>query len=84
MTSTPVLRHEEEYLTAAGPVRVMRSLYKDHTDEASRAIVPLELRIGVIEGFWTPLAAEHAAWVVSQMVPKLGAENANRFETGGA
>ncbi len=69
-----VLRHEEEYLTAAGPVRVMRSLYKDHTDEASRAIVPLELRIGIIEGFCTPLAAQQAVWVVSQMVPKLGEE----------
>jgi hypothetical protein len=43
-----VLRAEEEYLTAAGPVRVMRSLYKDHTDESARAIVPLELRIGII------------------------------------
>jgi hypothetical protein len=69
-----VLRAEEEYLTAAGPVRVMRSLYKDHTDEGARAIVPLELRIGIIEGFWTPLAAQQAAWVVSQMVPKLGEE----------
>jgi hypothetical protein len=69
-----VLRAEEEYLTAAGPVRVMRSLYKDHTDPGGRAIVPLELRIGVIEGFWTPLAAQQGAWVVSQMVPKLAEE----------
>jgi hypothetical protein len=69
-----VLRAEEEYLTAAGPVRVMRSLYKDHTDEGARAIVPLELCLGIIEGFWTPLAAQQAAWVVSQMVPKLGEE----------
>jgi hypothetical protein len=69
-----VLRAEEEYLTAAGPVRVMRSLYKDHTDPGARAIVPLELRIGIVEGFWTPLAAEQGAWVVSQMVPKLAEE----------
>lgn len=69
-----VLRAEEEYLTAAGPVRVMRSLYKDHTDPAARAIVPLELRIGIIEGFWTPLAGQQGAWVVSQMVPKLAEE----------
>jgi hypothetical protein len=69
-----VLRAEEEYLTAAGPVRVMRSLYKDHTDAGARSIVPLELRIGIIEGFWTPLAAQQGAWVVSQMVPKLGEE----------
>jgi hypothetical protein len=69
-----VLRAEEEYITAAGAVRVERTLYKDHTDEGSRAIVPLELRVGIVEGLWTPLAAQQAAWVVSQMVPKLGEE----------
>ena len=30
--------------------------------------------IGVVEGFWTPLAAKQAAWVVSQMVPRLAEE----------
>jgi hypothetical protein len=69
-----VLRAEQEYLTAAGTVTVMRSLYKDHSDEGSRAIVPLELRVGIVEGYWTPLAAQQAAWVVSQMVPKQGEE----------
>jgi hypothetical protein len=69
-----VLRCEETYMTAAGEVRVMRTLYKDRTDEAGRAIVPMELRLGVIEGFWTPEAAKQAAWVVSQMTPKLGEE----------
>lgn len=69
-----VLRAEEEYLTAAGTVRVERTLYKDHTDESARAIVPMELRVGIVEGFWTPVAARQAAWVVSQMVPRLGEE----------
>jgi hypothetical protein len=41
-----VLRCEQTYMTAAGPVRVLRTLYKDRTDEAERAIVPLELRLG--------------------------------------
>jgi hypothetical protein len=58
-----VLRREPEYLTAAGPVTVMRTLYMDHADEGSRAIVPLELRVGIVEGFWTPLAAQQRAWV---------------------
>ena len=69
-----VLRAEEEYLTAAGPVRVMRSLYKDHTDEGARAIVPLELRIGILEGFWTPLAAQLAKLVeAGKLVPLMDA-----------
>jgi hypothetical protein len=69
-----VLRSEAEYQTAAGKVRVNRTLYKDRADEQTRAVVPLELRLGLIEGHWTPLAAQEAIWVVAQMTPKLGKE----------
>lgn len=69
-----VLQSEAEYQTAAGKVRVRRTLYKDRLDEATRAAVPLELRLGLIEGHWTPLAAQEAIWVVAQMTPKLGQE----------
>jgi hypothetical protein len=69
-----VVRCEETYMTAAGDVRVLRTLYKDRTDEAGRAIVPMELRLGVAEGFWTPEAGKQAVWVVAQMTPKLGEE----------
>ena len=69
-----VLRAEETYMTAAGPVRVERTLYKDRTDEAERALVPMELKAGIVGGFWTPMAARQAAWVVSQMTPQIGEE----------
>lgn len=52
-----VLRAEETYMTSAGPVRVLRTLYKDHTDVRSRSISPMELRLGMVEGFWSPHAA---------------------------
>jgi hypothetical protein len=69
-----VLRCEQTYLTAAGAVQIHRTLYKDRTDEAERAIVPMDLRLGMVEGYWTPLAAKNAAWVVSQMTPQLAEE----------
>jgi hypothetical protein len=69
-----VLRAEETYMTAAGPVRVERALYKDRTDEAERAVVPMELNAGIVGGFWTPMAARQAAWVVSQMTPQTAEE----------
>jgi hypothetical protein len=69
-----VLRCEAMYFTGAGPVHVERTLYKDRTDEAGRAISPMELRLGVVEGRWTPLAAQQAAWVVAQMTPQLAEE----------
>lgn len=64
-----VVRCEDDYFTAAGPVRVMRSLYKDRTREDSVSICPMELRLGIVEARWTPQAAQLATWIVAQMVP---------------
>jgi hypothetical protein len=69
-----VVRCEETYFTAAGPVRVARTLYKDRTDDGGKAISPMDLRLGIVEGRWTPMAAEQAVWVVSQMTPQLAEE----------
>ncbi|HEX7680004.1 MAG TPA: hypothetical protein VF713_17880 [Thermoanaerobaculia bacterium] len=69
-----VLRDEETYMTAAGPVRVERALYKDRTDEGERAVVPMELNAGIVGGFWTPMAARQAAWVVAQLTPQMSEE----------
>lgn len=74
VTYRHVLRSFETYFTAAGPVRLERALFKDRTDEAGRSISPLELRLGIVEGRWTPMAAQQATWVVSQMTPELGEE----------
>ena len=38
------------------------------------AVCPLELRAGIIEGSWTPLAAKQATWVVAHLTPKEGEE----------
>jgi hypothetical protein len=69
-----VLRGEETYMTAAGAVRVERTLYKDRSGEAERAIVPTEMAAGIVAGFWTPMAARKAAWVVAQMTPQTAEE----------
>jgi len=66
-----VVRCEETYFGAAGPVRVMRSLYSTR-QEGERAVCPMELRGGMVEGRWTPLAARQAAWVVAHMTPQEG------------
>jgi len=74
ITYRRVVRCEETYFAAAGPVRVERTLYKDRSDEAGRAICPMELRLGVVEGRWTPLAAQQATWVVAQLTPQRAEE----------
>ena len=67
-----VLRCATTSTSAVGPVRVTRRLYRHPQDE--RAVCPLALRSGMIEGSWTPLAAKQATWVVAHLTPQEGAE----------
>ncbi len=66
ITYKQVLRSYKTYQTAVGSVRVMRTLYRNGKEPC---IVPMELKAGIVEGFWTPRAAKQAAWVVAQMSP---------------
>ncbi len=66
-----VVRCEETYVSAAGPVPVMRSLYRRGRGE-ERTLCPLELRAGIVEGRWTPLAARQVAFVVAHLTPQEG------------
>jgi hypothetical protein len=66
-----VVRCEETYVGGAGSMRVMRSLYSTRRDDEP-AVCPMELRAGIVEGRWTPLAARQAAWVVAHLTPQEG------------
>jgi len=76
----PVLTTPETYLSAAGPVRVVRHLYRPAGRNA-RSICPLELRVGMVAGYWTPRAARLGAFVVAQLTP---GETAALFQELGA
>jgi hypothetical protein len=67
-----VLRCATTYNSAAGPVRVERSLYR--SSQGGYTVCPLDLRTGIIEGYWTPLAAKQATWVVAHLTPQEGEE----------
>jgi hypothetical protein len=64
-----VLRCTQTYMTAAGPVSVERSLYSTR-QEGERAVAAMELKAGIVEGYFTPLAAQHAAWAVAHLTPQ--------------
>ena len=62
-------RCAQTYLTAAGPVSVTRTLYRARRGE--RAVAALERKIGIVEGYWTPLlAARQGAMLVSLLTPR--------------
>jgi hypothetical protein len=58
----------ETYLSAAGPVTVTRHLYRP-AGRGSQSICPLELRAGIIAGYFTPRAARQATFVTAQLTP---------------
>ena len=62
------LTASETYLSAAGPVTVTRRLYRP-AGRGSRSICPLELRAGIVGGYWTPRAARQAAFVMAHLTP---------------
>lgn len=62
------IRSSETYLTAAGRVVVERHLYHP-VAEKGRAICPLELRSGIIAGYFTPRAARQGAYVMAHLTP---------------
>ena len=70
------LTSPETYLSAAGPVTVMRHLYRP-AGRGSKSICPLELRAGIVAGYLTPRAARHAAFVIAQLTP---GESASLFD----
>ena len=61
------LRSSETYTSAAGPVTVMRTLYRRGRDTA---VVPLEWRAGIVAGQFTPRAARQALWAVAHLTPQ--------------
>jgi hypothetical protein len=66
VTYTQTLTSSETYLTAVGPVTVERHLYRP-AGRGSRSICPLELRAGIIGGYWTPRAARQAAFAMAHL-----------------
>jgi hypothetical protein len=76
----PTLSSTATYLTTAGEVRIRRNLYCP-SGRGHKSICPLELRAGVIGGFWTPRAARQGAFVMAQVTP--GQSEALFEELGG-
>lgn len=63
----------EEYLTTAGIVKIDRHLYRP-PGRNTRHVCPLELRAGMVQGFFTPAAARQAAYVAAHLPPATGAD----------
>lgn len=66
VTYQPVWVDTETYLTAVGEICVERHLYRPAGHNA-KSICPLEWRVGIVDGYWTPRAARHGTFVMAQL-----------------
>lgn len=64
---TRVVSGMGKYMTVLGPVSVERGRYRSVRNGPT--VVPLDLSVGVVEGFWTPKAAKVAALAVTDLTP---------------
>jgi hypothetical protein len=64
VTYHPVWEDTETYLTPAGEVTVNRHLYRP-AGHTAKSICPLEVRVGIVEGYWTPRGARQGAFVMA-------------------
>lgn len=61
-------RAPKTYQTAFGSVEVTRTVYVNRKkDGDGKSVCPLELQAGIIEGYWTPLAAKNASWALAHL-----------------
>ena len=74
MSHRQVLRCEQTYMTAAGPVSVERSLYSTRGEE-ERAVAVMELQAGVVEQYRSVIA-EHTG------LPAHGGRSSKRSPQG--
>jgi hypothetical protein len=59
-------RHETTYMTQAGGVVLLRTLYRQVGQRHGRAVDPISLRVGMIEDVWLPGAARAMAHLLQQ------------------
>lgn len=61
----------KEYQTPFGGVVIERQTYVNRKgDGDGLSICPLELQAGIVEGYWTPLAASQAVWALAHLTPR--------------
>lgn len=63
------MKSKQEYCGLAGTFEIERTLYVPRSRNG-KAICPLDLRAGIVEGVWTPLAARVMTRAVASTTPK--------------
>lgn len=75
----PVGRFPATFYSFAGPILVVRMLYRPLDDKNARTLDPVAIRVGAVRKTWLPLAASSMAFLVQQQPAREAAETAARL-----
>lgn len=67
------LKHKAKkvYQTSLGPIEIVRHVYQNRRKNTDgKSICPLELKAGIVEGYWSAKAAKHSAWLLAHLTPQ--------------
>ena len=70
---------EKTYRTVRGPVRLARHVYRPSGEHNGRIACPLELRVGMVSGQWTPGCAEAMAYAAAELPERCAATVAKKL-----
>ena len=65
---------KKRYLTSAGEIEVKRTVYVERGGKGGASVVPLELMLGLVDGYWTQRAAELGCRYMEECTSKKGSE----------
>ncbi len=74
-------KEPKTYASASGPLTVARNLFRPSS--GGRSVCPLELRAGIVGGFFSPVLARQVAFLMGHMTSKDTAEAFRQFGVQG-
>lgn len=72
-------RVEKTYCTSRGSVRIERHVYRPRGEHNGAIACPVELRIGMVQGQWTPRCATAMAYVAQELPERNAARVASKL-----
>lgn len=70
---------DKTYQTQRGEVRIMRRVYRPSGEHNGAIVCPLEVRVGMVGGQWTPGCAEAMAYVAQEVPERAAAKIAQKM-----
>lgn len=70
---------EKTYHTRRGRVRLLRHVYRPSGEHNGSIVCPLEVRVGMVRGQWTPGCAEAMAYVAQELPERAAAKVATKL-----